>query len=65
MRLKTIGFLFLAMTMNACVPQAALEHDNAEIDRLMNQKQASVEACYNHLKASRVHNPFMIVSNKN
>lgn len=45
--------LFLAALLNssACVPKAALDHDNAEIDRLMNQKQILVESCYQSLKA--------------
>jgi hypothetical protein len=45
--------LFVTALMTACVPKKALEHDNAELDQLMNAKQAKVEECYKNLKAAR------------
>ncbi|MDB5036479.1 MAG: hypothetical protein JWQ35_7 [Bacteriovoracaceae bacterium] len=44
-----LGFLISA---SACAPKSAMEHDSAELDRLMNQNQAQIDACYHRVKVS-------------
>jgi hypothetical protein len=44
-------------TAIGCVPQVALDHDNSEVERLMNDKQLRVENCYDHLKTTLARSP--------
>lgn len=56
-RSKTAGSLGCVLPCTfllivGCVPKAALEHDNAQIDLLMAQKQAIVDQCYSNLRST-------------